>query len=237
MRLHYIQHVPFEGPGNILEWCNNRGHNVSHTFTFEAEPFPSINSFDWLIVMGGPMGVYDDREYPWLAEEKAFLKKAIQENKVIVGICLGAQLLADALGARIQKNITPEIGWFPVSLTPLGWESEIFKSLPATFEALHWHNDTFRIPEGAIHIASSEACPNQAFLFDDRIVGLQFHIETTADSLKDLLRHCGDQALEDGEYIQQPDVIIDAENKFEPMKDNLFKLLDSLHEVTSKYCS
>ncbi len=234
MRLHYIQHVPFEGPGNILTWCEERGHSVGKTLLYNGERLPDLDAFDWLVIMGGPMGVYDEQEYQWLKDEKSFLKKAVNEkNKIVIGICLGAQLIADSLGAIIQKNITREIGWFPVSLTPLGWESPVFKSMPATFEALHWHSDTFRIPDNAIHIASSEACPNQAFVLENRIIGLQFHIETTPDSLKDLVQHCGQEALEEGEYIQPPDVILDAENRFKPLKDNLFRFMDSLYDVTA----
>ncbi len=234
MRLHYIQHVPFEDPGNILAWCEEKGHSVTGTRLYENEALPFLDSFDWLVVMGGPMGIYDEEEYPWLKDEKAFLKQAVEAGKVIIGICLGAQLLADVLGGKVQKNLHKELGWFPVSLTPIGWESPVFKALPATFEALHWHGDTFRIPKDAYHIASSEACPNQAFVYDNRVIGLQFHIESTPEALEELVRHCGSELLEEGEYIQPPDVVLDSADKFEPMKKNLFTLLDSLYEVTSQ---
>ncbi len=234
MRLHYIQHVPFEGPGNILSWCKDKGHRVEGTLIYEGQGLPALDSFDWLVVMGGPMGVHDDGRYPWLKEEKAFLKGAVQAGKVILGICLGAQLLAHALGARVQKNIHKECGWFPVSLTPIGWDSPIFKALPPTFEALHWHGDMFLLPEGAFHIASSEACPYQAFVYEDRVIGLQFHLESTPEGLEELVRHCGNELLEQGPYIQPPEVVLDAGDRFHRMEEILYTLLDALYEATSR---
>ena len=227
MRIHYIMHVPFEGPAAINTWAKERGYEETYTRLFEETDFPSPDDFDLLVIMGGPMGVNDEEEYPWLKNEKEFIKKCINAGKPALGICLGAQLLANCLGANVKKNLYKEIGFFPVSLTPLGWNSPIFGKLPATFDALHWHGDTFDIPKGALHIASSSGCPNQAFSFEDRIIGLQFHIESTRQSLENLIKNCGDELLEEGEYIQRPEVLLEDNKDFEGMNKNLFIFLDS----------
>ncbi len=233
MRLHYIQHVPFEGPGSIMEWAKARGLDISATKLFDGEPFPDLDDLDILVVMGGPMGVNDVAEYPWLTREKAFIKEAIGRDKVVVGICLGAQIISECLGGVVRKNKFREVGWFPVSLTPPAWEHPIFKTLPATFDALHWHGDTFSIPKGALHIASSEGCPNQAFIYDERVIGLQFHLETTPESLEDIMGGSpGDMEAGEGEpYVQGPQEIKEkAKGLLEGLKKNLFKLMDAIKE-------
>ncbi len=231
MNLHYIQHVPFEGPGSILEWADERNWNTANTMLYNNESLPDIESFDVLVVMGGPMGVHDEEQYPWLAQEKEFLQMVIDSGKPVLGICLGAQLLANCLGAHVQKNIVKEIGWFPVSLTPPGWDSPVFKGIPATFEAFHWHGDMFRIPEGGLHMANSEACPNQAFTWKDKVIGLQFHIETTRESLESIVRNCGDELRVESEYVQRPEVILDESRDLSPMKNILFQLMDNIAEL------
>ncbi len=226
MKIHYLLHVPFETPAAINDWSQDRGHRESYTRLFENTAFPAKDEYDLLIIMGGPMGVYDENEYPWLKEEKLFIKEAIETGKPIVGICLGAQLLADGLGAKVRKNRFKEIGFFQVALTPIGWNSPIFGKLPGTFDAFHWHGDTFEIPKDGYHIASSEACPNQAFVYDNRIVGLQFHIESTRESLEALVKNCGNELLEESEYIQKPEIILDEKRDFAQMNSVLFRFLD-----------
>src|SRR2546428_2396131 len=116
MNIHYFQHVPFEGLGCIEDWANRKSHVLSSTRFFEKHTLSDLKTIDWLIVMGGPMGVYDESEYLWLKEEKEFIKKAIDANKVVIGICLGSQLIAEVLGAKVYKNKFTEIGWFPVEV-------------------------------------------------------------------------------------------------------------------------
>ncbi len=234
MKLHYLQHVPFEGPAAILDWALERNWDTSSTMLYNNEELPDPASFDLLVVMGGPMGVHDEDDYPWLAAEKEFLKNVIDTGKPILGVCLGAQLLANVLGAHVQKNIVKEIGWYPVSLTPPGWESPAFKGIPATFDAFHWHGDMFRIPEGGVQIANSEACPNQAFTWNERVIGLQFHIETTRESLEALVKNCGDELLVESEYVQRPEVILDETRDFAPMNANLFKLMDNIAAMAAE---
>lgn len=195
MRIHYLQHVPFEGLGSIAAWAERKGHLLSCTRLYAGEALPAQEEFEFLIVMGGPMGVYDEGKFPWLKEEKEFLLAAIRTEKAILGICLGAQLLAAVLGAVVRGNGQREIGWFPVSHCP---------EIPETIAALlsdgqrvfHWHGDTFAIPPGALPLYSSAACRNQAFLYGKRILGLQFHLETTPESLIGLIENCGTELVE-----------------------------------------
>jgi GMP synthase-like glutamine amidotransferase len=163
MKIHCVQHVPFEGSANIEAWARDRSHDLSNTLLFEGKSLPEMEEFDWLIIMGGPMNIYEEDKYPWLRKEKEFIKRAIASDKIVLGICLGAQLMADALGGNVHKNMHREIGWFPVNLTPAAKKSRIFGVLPERFMAMHWHGDTFDLPPGALHAAESQACSNQAF--------------------------------------------------------------------------
>ncbi len=234
MNIHYIMHVPFEDPAAICDWAKKIGAKESYSRLYEDVNFPDMENFDLLVIMGGPMGVHDEDQYPWLKDEKSFLQKAINAGKPCLGICLGAQLLASCLGADVYKNLYKEIGFFPVSLTPLGWNSPIFGKMPATFTALHWHGDTFKIPNGALHIASSSGCANQAFVYENRIVGFQFHIETTRNSLENLIKNSGNELLEEGEYIQKPDELLDEKHDFNGMNETLFTFLDSFSDYLKK---
>ncbi|UKL14299.1 type 1 glutamine amidotransferase [Dissulfurimicrobium hydrothermale] len=228
MRICYIQHESFEGIGAIGGWAAEKGYTVSGVHVYKGDPLPEVDAFDWLIVMGGSMGVYDEDRYPWLSKEKKFIEASIKADKLILGVCLGAQLLANVLGAPVRRNIVKEIGWFDVSLTPHGWNSPIFKGLPATFKAFHWHGDTFAIPESALHIASSMACANQAFVYGERVVGLQFHMESTRESIEAIVRGCQEELLEEGEFIQKADKLLGTETLFIELKKNLHALLDAM---------
>ena len=193
MKIVWIQHESFEGPEYIREWAKNRGHEISGVMAFDNQPLPALDTFDLLVVMGGPMSVHDDAIFPWIQTEKRFLKEAITAGKSILGICLGAQLLADALGAGVRKNLYREIGWFDVRLSGAGRKTRLGKLLPREFHAFHWHGDTFEIPEGARHLGSSDACANQGFVWADRVVALQFHNEITTQSIRELSNACLDE--------------------------------------------
>lgn len=201
MRVHAIQHVGFEGVGHIGQWVASRGHRLSLTRLDMGEPLPAQAAYDRLAVMGGPMNIYEDGSFPWLAAERQFIKDAMQSGKTVVGICLGAQLLADALGSPVVAGPHKEIGWFPVRLTEAGQQSPLLAGLPAEINVFHWHGDTFRIPPDSVHLAASEACESQAFLHHDRILGLQFHLESTPETVHQLLAHCSDELIE-GPYTQ-----------------------------------
>lgn len=193
MRIHWLQHVPFEGLGCIGPWLEDHGHDVSCTRLQDGGEVPGTNVVDGLIVMGGPMGVHDEAIHPWLAAEKAFIKEIIGQNKPVLGICLGAQLIAGVLGAPVTRNRYREIGFFPV--TGDG------DRLPLAFTAFHWHGDTFGIPPGAVHLAASAACGNQAFLCKDNVLALQFHLETTEESLMSLYENAKNE-ISAGPFMQ-----------------------------------
>jgi len=212
MRIHYLKHVPFEDLANIEQWARSRGHEISRTLLFEEEKLPQMQDFDWLIMMGGPMNIYEHEKYPWLVREKEFISRALAEDKIVLGICLGAQLMADVLGGRVRRNEHREIGWFPVRLTSGGKSSKIFGVLPEEFVAFHWHGDTFEIPPGARRAAESMGCRNQAFEID-RAVGLQFHLESSMDSIDHLIHNCGDE-LTEGRYVQKPEALLAQVDRF-----------------------
>ncbi|HBF36965.1 MAG TPA: amidotransferase, partial [Firmicutes bacterium] len=130
MRIHYLQHVPFEDPANIGNWARQKGHRLTGTHLYNGEVFPTMDRFDCLIIMGGPMNIYEAEKYPWLQSEKQFIKEAIDHRKVVLGICLGAQLITDVLGGKVTKNPEGEIGWLPVSFHAAAFQSPLFKNFP-----------------------------------------------------------------------------------------------------------
>ncbi len=216
MRIHYLQHVPFEDLANIQLWANERGFPVSRTAFYADEPLPALDAIEWLIIMGGPMNVYEDEKYPWLVRERRFIKKAIDAGKVVLGICLGAQLIADVLGAKVYRNEHAEIGWFPISLIEDkglsdSKEKPVFYGFPRQFMAFHWHGDTFDLPKNAIQLVRSEACENQAFQFKKTVIGLQFHLESSLASISRLIENCPED-LKDGKYIQNKKNLLLNEN-------------------------
>ena len=227
MRIHYLQHVPFETPEYISDWAKERGYMLTGSLTYDNHRFPELSEFDMLVIMGGPMGVYDEEKYPWLAREKQFIKKSIQQRKLVLGICLGAQFIAEAIGGRVYKNEHKEIGWFPIQLTNWSKHSELFKVLPKDFTAFHWHGDTFELPPAAMRIAFSKGCANQAFEYDDHVVGLQFHLESSNASIRRLVDHCPDD-LEPGIYVQKPNEMLDQDEYLAQSNAILFTLLDAM---------
>jgi GMP synthase-like glutamine amidotransferase len=204
MRLHYLQHVPFENPGSILNWARENGHRITSTQLYKNELLPKQQDFDWLVVMGGPMNIYDEKDYPWLVDEKAFIGEAIASGKVIIGLCLGGQLIADVIGGKVTRNSFVEIGWFPVQLSEEARRSPLFSFFPQQPIVFQWHGDTFSVlPEAAECIAESEACRHQAFIYKNRVFGFQYHLENTPEIIADLIKNCRDEMVTDV-YVQTP---------------------------------
>lgn len=228
MRVHFVQHASFEGIGAIADWAASRGHDVTGTPVY-LESFPHPGEFEMLVVMGGPMNVYQERDFPWLAQEKRFIRAAIDEGKLVLGICLGAQLLADVLGGEVVRGEQPEIGWYPLRLTTDAADSAVFRVLPATFESLHWHGDTFTIPPGAVRIASSVVTPNQAFEYaNGRVVALQFHLEATHASWSELAQECADELAAPADWVSSAGEMFASTERFERNNELLFDLLDAM---------
>ena len=195
---------------------------------YADQALPEPQSVDFLVVMGGPMNIYQEAEHPWLVGEKAFLDAFLALERPAIGVCLGAQLLADRLGGAVTKNPEPEIGWFEVQLTDEGKASPVFKGLPEHFTAFHWHGDTFAIPAGAVRAAQSEACANQAFVYEDRVLGLQYHMETTPEAMERLMQHAAGEITPGRIFIQTVQAMRRNAVQCRTMRPLLDRLLDNL---------
>ncbi len=181
-----IKHVESEGPGTIESFFSKEGFNLRTIELYKNDVFPDdLSHIEAVIVMGGPMNVYEEDKYPFLKAEDLFIKKVLKEEIPFLGICLGSQLLAKAGGAAVTKAPKQEIGWFKAALTSNGKTDPLFKNMSQEFDVFQWHNDTFEIPKGGKHLATSKDCPNQAFKAGVNAYGLQFHIEVTDCIIKD----------------------------------------------------
>ncbi len=213
MRIHSLQHVPFEDIGSMTSDFCARGYSLSTTHWYRGDAAPAVSDFEALVVMGGPMGIYDEAIYPWLVDEKHLIKSAISAGKLVLGICLGAQLIADALGAKVTRNAYKEIGWLPLGIPPAAANHPIAQILARYPEVFHWHGDTFALPPGATHLASSEGCVNQAYAYKDHVFGFQFHLETTPASARALIEHCAED-IDGSRYTQTAATILASDDKF-----------------------
>lgn len=223
MRMHYLQHVLYETPGNIIQYFNEKSWVVAGTHLYMDESLPKLDDFDLLVVMGGPMGVYDENNYPWLLDEKALIKAAIATGKQVLGICLGAQLIAECLGAKVMPSPVKEIGWFPIEA--VGHHKLIKGLFPESEIVFHWHGDTFELPEGAIQLFTSVQGINQGFIYNDQVLALQFHSEMLESSVKALVKHGGDE-LNEASYVQSATSILETNIYYQRNVSLLYTLLD-----------
>ena len=223
-----LQHAPYEGPGYIETWALAHGHDFRITRLYRDEPLPDVQGFDLLVVMGGPMSVHDQAAYPWLLPEKRLIGRCLADGRFTLGVCLGSQLLAEVLGARVYRNRWKEIGWFPVERCSSPHDGALFRSLPRQFTVFQWHGDTFDLPHGAVHLAKSEACSIQAFEHAYAL-GIQFHLEVTAEGVADLFRECGNE-VGSGPYEQSPSEVLGAAEHFVACKDRLTGILDGIEK-------
>ena len=228
MRIHFLYHFPLKGVTYAEKWSEQKGCNVSRSFLYKNDfKLPEFHEFDLLIILGGVMSVNEEKQFPWLIDEKRFVCNAIKEEKKILGICFGGQLLADVLGAKVKKHKHSEIGWHEIRLTKEADDSDAFCKLPSGFISFEWHQDTFEIPSSCIKLAESDACENQAFEYNSRILGLQFHPEFSFENISRLLNDYSDLHVE-GKYVQsaeeilrKKDLVSDSNNILKIILENL----------------
>ncbi len=225
MNVHWLQHADFEDLGCIAPWLAARGDTVSHTRLYAGEKPPTADTFDFLIVMGGPMNIYEYDAHPWLKAEKALIKDAIAAGKIVLGICLGSQLIADVLGGPVTRNAETEVGWFPIQMNAAASQSRVFAGFPERYLAFHWHGDTFAIAPGARLLGSSEACPHQLYDHGDRVAGIQFHLEVTAANARDWFEH---EQPATARYVQTPESILADLGRFAENNRLMIRLLENL---------
>lgn len=209
MRIHFLEHAEYGGGAAVLDWALAKGLDTGSTRLHAGEPLPSPRDYDALVITGGPMSVADEFRHPWLGPEKEHIAKAMAQGRHVLGLCLGAQLMAAALGARVGRARTHEVGWLDVRLTPYASGMRYMSVFPREFIALQWHRDTFELPRHAVLLAESDACP-QAFALGEQILGLQFHLEATRDSLGRIIADLGadlGSAIPFGPTVQDAETI------------------------------
>lgn len=225
MQIHLIQHAPFENPGAIMSWAIERGYPIRSTHTYKGEKLPNLSEIGFLIVMGGPQSTRELDKYPYLRDEIALIQQAIHHKKTVLGICLGAQLIAESLGAKTEPSPNKEIGFFPVELTNEAQQDPIFGFFPNAFDVMHWHSDMPAIPAGAVLLAASKGCPRQAIRYGDRVYALQFHMEMTQELVQSMIENCAGD-LKPGDYVQEPSQLRDVD--FTELNKKMYRVLDYL---------
>lgn len=227
MRVHYLQHVLFEELASIEQWVLDKGYPLSATKFYTSDSLPQVDDIDWVVVLGRPMNIYEDNKYPWLTQEKRFIKEAIKHNKTVIGICLGSQLIADVLGAKVYPGRYQEIGWFPINTTNEAQNLNTLSDLAPHKHVFHWHGDTFDLPQGATRLAYSEACQNQAFIYGNKVLALQFHLESTKESVRQIIENCSSELI-DGKYIQKPEEMLSQDENFYKINMAMRSILNNL---------
>lgn len=257
LRIRVFQHVPFEGSARIGDWLAGRGHEIATTRFFEYAPdreLPTVEEYDWLVVMGGPMSANDGGTLPWIVPERECIAEAVAAGKTVLGVCLGAQLTAAALGAEVYANYYREIGWFPVSIVPAAEAPaadvadeavdpagaahsarsprELFAAFGPSVSALHWHGETFGLPYGAELLARTETCVNQAFAVGDRVIGLQFHLEATPESVAALVDGAAADLTDPGPRVASREDILAAHAPYAESNRHMDAVLTYLERRT-----
>jgi len=210
MRVLVLQHVAVEGPGVLEPLLTQRGWQLETVTLYTGAKLPQQpQRYQAILVMGGPMGVYDEAEYPFLQAENDFLQRAVAHGVPLLGICLGSQLLAKALGARVYRNPCKEIGWYTVDLTPAGCTDPLFTGVESPLLVFQWHGDAFDLPPGATALASSPLCQHQAFCYGDRVYGLLFHLELTPEIIRTWLATFREELASVRGYIDPERILAD----------------------------
>lgn len=243
LRIHALFHTDYADLSFIKRWANRHNHPITISRSYHNDSLLEPDSFDWLMVMGGPMSVYDEDKYPWLMAEKRLIKQAIDAGKTVIGICLGAQLISHCLGADVQPSGAKEIGWLPMHLTQAGQAHPLLQDLPQDFIVFHFHSEGFDCPKGASIIASTEAWANQGFIYQTPkhknrgtwVLGWQCHFEATAESLPKMITS-GNAAIQSGlqdypKTVQSPDEILALGAKY--IEENNARLGAMLNRIVA----
>jgi len=223
--LYCLQQVPFEGPGMIDPVLQQMGYSLKCIKLYNGDVPPDSEVIDYLIILGGPMDIEDEDQYPWLADEKKLIKAMIDAGKPVLGICLGAQFIAQVLGKTVYPAEHQEVGWYPIDLTQAAREHDLTSSWGVHPTVFHWHSNTFDLPEGAIHLASTDACVNQAFILNENIIGLQFHLEIGRHQVQRMIDNWG-RYNENGPYIQDPEEMLEQSDASERTQKMLQQLME-----------
>jgi GMP synthase (glutamine-hydrolysing) len=223
MKIQVILHASFEPTGVIQNWASNNGHELIEAHPYRGEKMLEPDQFDALLIMGGPQSPLELHKSPYLKDEIECIAQTIKASKKVLGFCLGAQLIGEALGARAEKSPFKEIGMWPIELTNAGQKDRLFKRFPSMFNVLQWHNDMPGVPHGAEILASSPGCPRQIIRFKDHVYGFQCHPEMTLSVIRRLAEHCAAD-LDGGHFVQSRDVLL--QHDLTDMHEKAFCLLD-----------
>jgi GMP synthase (glutamine-hydrolysing) len=226
MIIHCLQHVPYLGPGAIHHWAVAKGYALSRTPVYRQGTFPDPASFDALVVLSGPSKFFGTEQENLLLCEKRFIARCLHQNKRMLGINLGARLIAEVLGARIYADKVKEIGWYFISWNSNAHRHPMFSFLPARQIVFQWHRDTFELPDGCLPLAGSGCCRNQAFIYQDGVVGFQFHLELGFNNLTQLVRLNKEELKERGPHIQSAEHMLDRPEYLVANNHSLFQFLD-----------
>lgn len=230
MRVHALIHADFEGLGAIQIWLNKKNYFIRETHTYRGEALPLVDDFDWLIIMGGPQNLKELEKYSYLQDEIRLITQAIQKGKLILGVCLGAQLIAESLGGKTETSPEREVGVFPLQLTEKGYADPIMRHFPDEFPVAHWHNDMPGLSAGATILAASRGCPRQIIRFKPSVYGLQCHLELTIENVREMLNH--DQSeLRPNRYTQTREELLS--HNYSSINQWLFMFLDQFCKVTA----
>ena len=228
MRGHYLMHAFFETPGVITDWAQERGHQFLGTQAYKNEDFPSVQDIDYLVIMGGPQSPRDCKKYSYLQREIDLVAQMIAADKPVIGFCLGAQIIGEALGAPVEKSPEKEIGVFPISLTEAGKKDVLLQGFSDVFDVTHWHSDMPGLTPDCQILATSEGCPQQIIRYRPKVYGFQCHMEMTADAVRSVMENCPED-LSPSPFTQAPEAFLSHD--FKRITDKVNVIMDRLISI------
>lgn len=221
-------HADFESPGIIVSWAKARGYQLTVVKPYRNESLPEISSFNFLIIMGGPQSGTRCDEFLYLQNEIHLIKKAIQQNKIILGFCLGAQLIGEALGAAAARSPEKEIGVYPITLTQAGKTDALLEGMPQSFKVIHWHNDMPGLLTDSIVLAYSEGCPRQIVRYKQRVYGFQCHLEITLQGIETMISEVPND-LNPSRFTQSKQQLLSQD--YEIINHYMLEILDKIVQI------